>query len=202
MDEQVIIAIGREFGSGGHEIGKELAERLKVSFYDRNLLDHMFIGAEDVKETMREYEEKLSHPLFSRRVRGHSNSLAETLAEMQFDFIRDKASDGESFVIIGRCAESVLRDNKNLITIFIRGDREIKAKRVEKIYELPERDAYSKMDRHDDQRKKYHNRYGTYKWGDSRGYDLCINSSKLGIEETIDLLEDYIEKRIEKMNGE
>ena len=78
MDEQVIIAIGREFGSGGHEIGKELAERLKVSFYDRNLLDHMFIGAEDVKETMREYEEKLSHPLWIKK---YPNTHGQTTGE-------------------------------------------------------------------------------------------------------------------------
>ncbi|SEI51539.1 cytidylate kinase [Lachnospiraceae bacterium A10] len=198
MEDQIIVAIGREFGSGGHEIGKELAERLKISFYDRNLLDHMFIGAEDIKETMRGYEEKLSHPIFSRKVRGHSNSIAENLANMQFDFIREKAEQGESFVIIGRCAETVLKDSPNLITIFILGDRDVKMERVKRIYELPKQDALSKMDRHDDSRKKYHNRYSEFKWGDSRGYDLCINSSKLGVEGTIDLLYDYITKRIDK----
>ena len=70
--------------------------------------------------------------------------------------------------------------------------------RVKRIYELPKQDALSKMDRHDDSRKKYHNRYSEFKWGDSRGYDLCINSSKLGVEGTIDLLYDYITKRIDK----
>ncbi|MCR5668586.1 MAG: cytidylate kinase-like family protein [Lachnospiraceae bacterium] len=198
MEEQVIIAIGREFGSGGHEIGKELAERFRLSFYDRNLLDHMFIGAEDLKEMMRGFEEKLSHPLFSRRVRGHSNSIAENLAQMQFQFIREKAEQGESFVIIGRCAETILKENPNLITIFILGDQESKMERVKRIYELPKQDAISKMMRHDEQRKKYHNRYSLFKWGDSRGYDLCINSSKLGIEGTVDVLENYIKRRIQE----
>ncbi len=147
---------------------------------------------------MRGYEEKLSHPIFSRKVRGHSNSIAENLANMQFDFIREKAEQGESFVIIGRCAETVLKDNSNLITIFILGDRDVKMERVKRIYELPKQDALSKMDRHDDSRKKYHNRYSEFKWGDSRGYDLCINSSKLGVEGTIDLLYDYITKRLDK----
>ena len=94
MGKQFIVAIGREFGSGGHEIGEILAKRLGVKFYDRNLLDHM--GDEknlnDIEE-LKKYDEKAKKPLLTRRVRGHSSSLEENLAQMQFDFIKEKVAE-------------------------------------------------------------------------------------------------------------
>ena len=92
----------------------------------------------------------------------------------------------------------MLRDMDGLISIFINGDRECKIKRVMEKYALSRAEAVRKMERHDYKRKKYHNRHSDHKWGDSRYYDLCINSSPLGISGTVRVLEDYIEARMDQ----
>ena len=115
---------------------------------------------------------------------------------MQFDYIKKKAEAGESFVIVGRCSEIVLKDNPHLISIFVLGDREAKIKRVMEIYELDARHAEERMIEKDRRRKSYHNSHCKVKWGDSRNYDLSINSSKLGVEETVESLKNYIDARL------
>ena len=97
---------------------------------------------------------------------------------------------------MGRCAESVLKGTKGLITIFVSGNRESKIQRVMEKYHLGETEAIAKMLRHDKKRKQYHNLYSEGKWGDSRYYDMCINSSPLGVEGTLKILEDYIRARM------
>ena len=94
MDKQFIVAIGREFGSGGHEIGKQLAAKLGVNFYDRNLLDHMWDGLDIDADEFEKYDEKSKTPFLTRRVRGHSSSIEDNLAHLQFEFIKEKANSG------------------------------------------------------------------------------------------------------------
>ena len=118
---------------------------------------------------------------------------------MQFDYIRKKADSGESFVIVGRCAETVLSGHKGLISIFVVGDELAKIDRIKEVYHLSESDAIAKIRRHDKKRKQYHNRHSSFRWGDSRYYDVCINSSKLGLERTGAALENYIKERIHQM---
>ncbi len=193
MEKQLIVAIGREFGSGGHEIGERIAKQLNISFVDRSMLDEMFSGNGKHKEQIEKYEEDVAKPFLHKHVRGFTNSIEENLAEAQFEYIREKAASGESFVIVGRCGEAVLRGNENLVSVFVLGDMYDKIHRVMDKYSLPERDAIEKINRHDRKRKRYHNTYSDFKWGDSRGYDLCINSSKLGVRGTAEMLCKYIE---------
>lgn len=196
MAKQTIISVGREFGSAGHEIGEKLAGELGLKFYDRNMLDEIAQEKKiDVKE-LEKYEEKPRNMIFTRKVNGYSNSLEEIIANMQFDFLRKKADAGESFVVVGRCAEEVLRDREELISIFVLGDQDEKLARVKEKYQLDDAAALAKMKRHDKNRKRYHNRYSDGKWGDSRSYDLCVNSSRLGVDRTVDILVKYIRKRI------
>lgn len=184
---QFIISVGREYGSGGHEIASRLAEKFDIPMYDRNMLDQMAerngIDAEDLHK-----HEELKRQGLTRTVRGHSSSVQDTIAKLQFDFIREKAESGESFVVVGRCAENVLRDNPALISLFIRGDEAAKTERICRLYKLNKIEAKAKMYRHDKKRKAYHNYYSKMKWGDSRGYDFCINSSLMGVEATADAL--------------
>lgn len=197
-NKQVIISISREFGSAGHEIAERLAKKFDLPFYDRNLLDE--IAGEkkvDVKNLQR-YDEAPKNSFLTRTVRGHSSSPEINIAEMQFDWINKKAQTGESFVIVGRCSETVLKGHEGLITIFILGNMETKIDRIMERYHLDRKDAISKINRHDRNRKAYHNHHSDMKWGDSHNYDLCINSSILGEEETISILEDYIRKRMEQ----
>lgn len=192
---QLIISIGREYGSGGHAIAEELAKRFDIPLYDRNMLDHIADEKSVNADNLRKFDEKPKNKLLSRRVKGYSNSPEDAIAHMQFDFLRKKASDGESFVVVGRCADTILRENEGLVSIFILGDKQAKAARIEKIRGFDHKEALEAMKRHDKYRKHYHNNYCEMKWGDSRNYDLSVNSTRLGIERTTDMLESYIKER-------
>jgi len=196
MTEQTIVAIGREYGSGGHEIAEIIARDFGLRLYDRGMLDEIAAHMNVDTGVLEKYDEKPRNYMMSRTVGKYSNSMEEILAEFQFSFIRKKAEEGESFVIVGRCADSVLRGTEGLITLFINGNRSCKISRIMKKYQLSERDAVAKMERHDKKRKRYHNRHSDFKWGDARYYDLCINSSPLGTDGTTRILEDYIRERI------
>ena len=194
--KQIIISIGREFGSGGRVIAKGLSERFGIPFYDKDILRE--IAAErnvDVK-TLQEYDEVPKTMFFSRTVRGYSNSPEENIAHLQFNYLRKMAEDGKSFVIVGRCSEEVLKEYDALIPIFVLGDMDKKIERIQQLHHLTEEEAEDMILSTDKKRKGYHNYYCKRKWGDSRNYDLCINSSRLGIVGTVDILESYIRERI------
>lgn len=199
MGNQIIISVSREFGSGGHEIAELIAKDMGLTLYDRALLDKVAEEKGMKPELVKKYDEKPRNPLLSRRVGEHSNSIAENIAEMQFEYIKNKAESGESFVIVGRCAETVLKSYPGLISIFVLSDRDEKIVHTMEKYQLNKQEAVLKMNRHDRNRKSYHNRHSNFKWGDSRGYDICINSSRLGWEGTAQALEHYIETRKQNM---
>lgn len=201
MAKQVIISIGREYGSGGHEIARKLAERFSLPFYDRKILDEIANEKNVDADTLHKYDEAPKNPLFSRTVRGFSNSLEEVVANMQFDYLKSKAGSGESFVVVGRCSEVVLKEYDGFISIFILGDEDVKAERISKDRDISISKAKAVMYRHDKKRKSYHNYYFSNKWGDSRSYDMTINSSKQGIDATVDLLENYIRVRTKEQNN-
>ena len=192
LEKQIIITIGREYGSGGHEIGRKLAERLHMGFYDRNILDEIAYGKNVDAEKLAKYDEVPKTMFLSKTVRGFSNSPEENIAQMQFEYIREKAASGESFVIVGRCADYILRESEALLSVFITGDYESKLERVMERRNFSAKQAAVTIDRHDKNRKAYHNHYCTTKWGDSRNYDMCINSNILGIDGTVDLLENFV----------
>lgn len=197
MDRQLIISIGREFGSGGHEIAKKLAEKLEIELYDRNILEEV-AGIHNVNTNdLAAYDEKPKLKLFHRTVRGYSSSPEENIAEMQFALIKSKAADDDSFVIVGRCADILFKGNPSLISIFIYADKDEKIKRIMKVRSLKtEKEAEKEMNRRDKRRAAYHNYFSKdYSWGETTNYDLCINSSKLGIDGTVDFIIDYINKR-------
>ena len=197
MGKQLISSVGREFGSGGHVIAEELARRFELPLYDNNLLEHIAEEKEISHESLKKYDERPKNRLFSRTVRGYSNSMQENLANMQFDYLKKKAAAGESFVIVGRCSETILKGFDGLVTIFVLGDPDVKAERIRKVYGVSEEEARRMMKREDWNRKSYHNYYCKGKWGDSRNYDFSINSSRLGIEKTVDMLENCIRARME-----
>ena len=194
---QLIISIGREFGSGGHEIADRLSKHYNLPLYDHNLLRELAAHMNVDHDDLHPFDEaKKTSKLFSRTVRGMSNCPAHNVAQLQFDYIKKKADAGESFVIVGRCSETVLKDCPALVSLFVLGDRDVKAERIMKLYDKSKKDALAMMDSHDKYRKQYHNDHCPgKKWGDSRHYDLCINSSKLGIDESVKILTAYIDAR-------
>ena len=201
MEKQLIITVGREFGSAGHEIAEKLADKLGIDFIDRNLLKDIATLKNLDHEVLEKYDEKPIRWFFSRTVRDHSNSIEENIAQLQFNYLKELAHEGKSFVVVGRCAENVLQACPNMVSLFILGDMECKIKRTMEVYSLSRNKAMEKIRRHDKSRKKYHNDHcGGKKWGDSRNYEICINSSKLGVEKTVDYLYNYITQRYEQMH--
>lgn len=196
---QIIISVGREFGSGGRFIAEKLAERFDLPLYDRHLITEIAEKTGMTEEQVNKYNEAPKVKILSRRVNGYSNSIEDNIAEMQFDIIDQKAKSGESFVVIGRCSETKLKEYPALISLFILGDMDKKIERVKEIYELNDDDAKKFINKKDKKRKRYHNYHCQGKWGDSRLYDLSVNSSRLGIDKTVDFLENYIRTRMENM---
>lgn len=193
--QQLILTVGREFGSGGREIAQKLAEHYNLDLYDNNLLKEVLNKKDTQNKKFEKYDETQRRIGVYRTVRGMDSSPENIIATMQFDFLKKKAESGESFVVVGRCAETILKKYPGVICIFILGDKEEKLKRVMKLHELSSDEAEKLIKEKDKKRKKYHNSYCEVKWGDSRNYDICINSSKLGVDETVEFLIDYIDKR-------
>lgn len=188
MEKQIIITVGREFGSGGHYIAENIAKELGIQLYDKALLEQIAMKVGYTHDDMERYDEKPRNPFLSRRVREYSNSIEENIANNVFDFIRSKAEEGESFVVVGRCAEYVLRDNENTLKVFVRSNEKDKIERVSRIYKIGKNKALEMMKKNDKQRKMYHNYYSDIKWGDCRGYDICLNSGLLGVEKSINMV--------------
>lgn len=195
MEKQLIISVGREFGSGGHVIAEALAKRFGIPLYDQNLLANIAKEKNLDAGELDRYDETPKNRLFYRKVKGYSNSPEENVANLQFAHLQKLAKEGESFVIVGRCAETKLKEFPALVSIFVLGDMEAKVERVMKKYELSRGDAEQLIKKMDWKRKSYHNYYCNGKWGDSRNYDLSINSSTLGIEETVNIIDTFVKAK-------
>ncbi len=196
LNEQLIISLGREFGSGGHLVAEMLAKRYDLPLYDYNLLAEITAGKNIDVSNLKKYDELPRQRIFHRTVKGFHSSPSINIAQMQFDFIRKKAEEGESFVIVGRCAEEILRGHPALVSVFVLGEHSHKLERIKRLYNLNHEDAEALMQTTNRKRKQYHNYFCTTQWGDSRNYELSINSSYIGYEETADIIADYIDHRI------
>ncbi len=195
--QQLIVSVGREFGTGGHEIAERLAKRLNLPFYDRDLLreiaNDLGVSATDLAQ----YDEMPRNHLMSRTVRGYTSSPEHNVAEMQFQYLRNMAEEGKSFVIVGRCAEEKLKPYPALISIFVLGDQQAKLERISRVLDISLEEAKKVQHKQDKRRKTYHNSYCEGKWGDSRNYDISINSSRISQDRILELLEFYIQSRLE-----
>ena len=193
--KQLIISIGREFGSGGHEIAEKLSKLYELPLYDHNLLRELAAEKNLDHDSLKEFDETKKRRGLFRTVRGMNSCPTYNVAQLQFEFLKKKAESGESFVVVGRCAETILKDYDGMVSLFILADRQAKIDRVSKLYNKTEKEALAMMNTHDKYRKQYHNEHCPGKWGDSRNYELSINSSKLGVDETIKIISAYIDAR-------
>ena len=198
MKKQIIVAIGREHGSGGHYIADLIARELGVKLYDKVSIEKEITSGGYSEELVSEMDEKPVNFFASRRIGRFSNSLEGNVAEKTFAMLRSKAAEGESFVVIGRCGEQVLENNPNCISIFICGDPQFKLNRVMNKLGLNAEQAIEEIRNVDRSRKNYHNYYCDTKWGDARGYDLTVKSNVLGCERTAEMLVGYIRSFMEQ----
>lgn len=195
MEKQLIISIGREVGSGGHEIAEILAKHYNIPLLDKNILEDIAAKKNVDASDLKDVDKKFVFPLITRNVRGFSSSIQENVYLLQFEYLQEKAKAGESFIIVGRCGEDVLKEYDALVSIFVLGDKAVKKARIMEKYDKNEFMAERMMREKDTERKLYHNSFCEGKWGDSRNYNISVNSSVLGIEETAELLIDFIDRK-------
>ena len=192
MKEQIIVAIGREHGSGGHYIAELISKALGIKLYDKETIEAAVVNQGYSQELISQMDERPINFFASRRIGKFSNSIEVNVAERTFQMPRAKAAQGESFVVLGRCGEQVLKDNPNCISIFICGNPQFKLSRIMEKLGLDAEAAIEEIKTVDRSRKNYHNYYCDTKWGDARGYDMTVKSDVLGCEKTAEMLTGYI----------
>ena len=200
----MVITIGRQYGSGGRVVGRALAERLEIPYYDKELLAEAAKDSGICQELFEDHDEKPTRSfLFSlvtgSGLRGDTGTgymdmpLNHRIFLAQFDTIRRVAGEGPC-VIVGRCADYVLRDQANVINVFIKADMQHRVARAIELGADPAK-AEDVVRKADKQRAGYYNYYATSTWGDVTNYDLCLDTGKLGYDGAVDLLCDYIKLR-------
>ena len=188
--KKVIITIGREFGSGGREIGIKLSEKLNIPFYDKELILHTAEKTKLEKSIIEKYDEQHSFPAFSSSniFDIYQMPMSDRVYIAQADVIRDVAAKG-SCIIVGRCADFILNNDPDCFKVFITAPMKDKIERKRSI--LPgksDAEIENHISKIDKKRAKYYTYYTDGIWGKASTYNLCVDSSVLGIDGTVDLI--------------
>lgn len=197
-----IITIGRQFGSGGHEIGEKLAQFWGIKCYDKELLARAAKESGYCEEMFRNHDERPTNSFLYNLVMdtysfGYNSStfvdmpISHKVFLAQFDAIKKLAKE-EPCIIVGRCADYALAEFKNCVHIFIHGDLETRIQRVAKKYELTSDKAKEMIIKKDKQRASYYNYYSSKKWASVESYHLSVDSSLLGIDGTVELIKQFV----------
>lgn len=193
----MIISIGRQHGSGGREIARLLAQKLGIKCYDKEIVDEAAKHSDFSRDLINAYDEKRMSA-FMLHAGGYGLNenfrLNMQVVSAQFDAIREIASKGDC-IFVGRCADYILRDRSDLVSVFILGDMDERLKCLERRQGLDEAAARKKIKEVDKDRSSFYKYYSDQVWGDAQNYDLCINSSRLGVEGTVKVIMDYIKAR-------
>lgn len=208
MKNKVIITIARQFGSGGREIGEKLALKLEIPYYDKSLI-HLAAKDSGIDEDLFDFaDEKAYHSFWTASVGNncfYGNRISpfnempmnDKLFLIQSNIIKKLADDG-SCVIVGRCADSILRDDPKAISVFIHSSEQDRLDRIIHSYGIESKDARDVMIKTDKRRAAYYNYYSGEKWGRADNYDLSINSGAVGIEGAVDLIIKFAELKSEE----
>lgn len=194
-----IYTIGREFGSGGREVGEKLAAKLGIKLYDKELLQQAAKDSGFCEEIFENHDEKPTNSFLyslvmdTYSVSGYSAApfldmpLNHKVFLAQFETIK-KIAEKESCVIVGRCADYALSDNPDCINIFIHADLDVRIKNVSKNLNITENKARDIINKTDKQRASYYNYYTSKKWGDSKSYNLSLDAGKLGTDNCAEMI--------------
>ncbi len=200
----MIITIGRQFGSGGKELGQKLAEKLGYKFYDEELVEMAAEKSNIHSEILHSVDEKASSSLLYSIVMGMDSRFSNPYYELpindklfieQSNIIKGLAEEGNC-VVVGRCADYVLESaNIPSIDLFIYAGQQHKIERISTKYELSEDKAKDKIKKIEKSRKTYYNYYSNKEWGKMSNYDLCINTSDISIDDAVEVAVSFIKKR-------
>lgn len=201
MKSPFVINIGRQLGSGGRSIGRLLSESLHIKYYDKEILQlaaqesgftpEVFARNDERKGFFHSLLGNLAPVVSATNHELYSNSLSdENLFRIQADAIKRAAAE-HSCIFIGRCANYVLREHPHCLNVFITANPADRVSRICEAMQVDERTAEKMMHQGDSSRAAYYNFYSAGKWGDAATYDLCINSSVLGIERTAEFIQEY-----------
>ena len=190
MAKRCIVTIGREYGSGGREIGEKLAEKLGIAFYDRQFLEMASLETGHSEDALSEEDEIARKNYYPYR----TENLSEELFRIQSRIMIEKAKS-ESCVIVGRCSDIVLKDFANVTHVFIYAHEEDRVRRVMERLNLDEVKARKLMKKTEKIRKSYYQYFTDCDWGDRENKDLLINSSVTGIDKSVDVIIAYLKVR-------
>ncbi len=184
-----IVTISREFGSGGRTVGRKLAEKLGIPCYDAELIQKIAEESGFAADYVEEQSDMSAGGWFSTLFIDRSNGLTnqDQLWVIQKRVIMDIADQGPC-VIVGRCADYILKDSYELLTAFIHADIEFRAKRIVEEYGEREESPVERLKDKDKRRAAYHRFYTDMKWGQAQNYDVCLNSGRLGIDRCVEIL--------------
>ena len=201
MEGTYYLTIGRQFGSGGREVGKRVAQALGIPYYDKELLAVAAKESGLSHQFLESYDEKPTNSFFYSLVMGQQNLLSgahgvtveQLAAKAQREAVLSVAEKG-SCVIVGRCADYLLRDKPGLLRVYISADWDKRVERVCQRDGVTPKEAEEKMRRMDKTRGAYYTFHTDRKWSAAETYDLCINSSRKGIEATAELILDFVRR--------
>ena len=207
MEKKLVITIAREYGSGGRIIGRKVAEKLGIPFYDGQLIDMSAQKSGLAVSYIEKTEQKIKNKFFHNLAFGgyHTGadygaaqlSLADKLFITTCEIIRDLAEQG-SCVIVGRCADYVLKDRDDVINIFVYSDKQDKLNRMVNEYGVPAEKAEGMLAKEDKYRANHYSYYTERNWGDKKYYQLCVNSGFLGIDKAVNIIVDAIKDYLEE----
>ncbi|MDO4312896.1 MAG: cytidylate kinase-like family protein [Eubacteriales bacterium] len=198
-----IITIGRQFGSGGREIGHIVADKLGIKLYDKEMLERAAKDSGICQELFEAHDEKPTNSfLYSLVMDTYSLGYsAGSYTDMpinhkiflaQFDTIKRIATEGPC-ILVGRCADYALEDNPDVLRLFIHADMDARIRRIARIYDLTDAKAKEIIQKTNKKRSSYYNYYTNKRWGDAESYDACLNSSMLGLEGTAEAILKLVE---------
>lgn len=194
-----IITIGRQFGSGGREVGRQVAKLLGIDYYDKELITVAAKASGLNAQFLESYDEKRTNSLLYSLVMGHAGTIlagqgatsVEHLAQQaQREAVLNVAKKG-SCVIVGRCADYILQDHPGLIRIFISADLDKRIAHVSRREDIPAAKAEERIRKMDKARSSYYNFNTDQQWGAAENYDLCINASRCGIDGAANIIADF-----------
>ena len=184
-----IITISREFGSGGRTIGRNVAQRLGLPCYDSEIITRLARESGFAEEYIRDAGEYAPGGFLSAALgpRAYGPTNEDTLWRLQYGIITRLAEEGPC-VIVGRCADYILRDTADCLRVFIHADMDWRAKRIVEVYGHREASPQQRLKEKDKRRAAYHRFYTDMKWGHAQNYDVCMDSGRLGLDRCVEIL--------------